>query len=47
MGSLEYRSCKEIEQVWQRLTLDASIDHVKCITKNDDFSPMTNRTVLL
>ena len=31
----------------QMLTFDGSIEHVNCITKHDDFSAMTNRTVLL
>ncbi|KAK2570389.1 hypothetical protein P5673_005193 [Acropora cervicornis] len=46
-GALEYRCCKEIVQIRQKLTFDGSIEHLKCITKHSDFSAMTNRTVLL
>ena len=46
-GALEYRCCMEIAQVRQKLTFDGSIEHVKCITKHGDFSPMINKTVLL
>ncbi|XP_044171415.1 uncharacterized protein LOC114971919 [Acropora millepora] len=46
-GALEYRCCKEIVQIRQKLTFDGSIEHLKCITKHGDFSAMTNRTVLL
>jgi len=31
-GALEYRCCKEIAQVRQKLTFDGSIEHLKCIT---------------
>ena len=46
-GALEYRCCKEIAQVCQKLTFDGSIEHLKCITKHGDTSAMTNKTVLL
>ncbi|XP_068713257.1 uncharacterized protein [Montipora foliosa] len=47
MSALEYRCCMEIAQVRQKLTLDGSIEHFKCITKHGDFSAITNKTVLL
>ena len=45
--AVEYRCCMEIAQACQKLTFDGSIDRVRCITKHDDFSSMTNRAVLL
>lgn len=46
-GALEYRCCREIAQASQKLTFDGSIERVSCITNHDDFSSMTNRSVLL
>ena len=46
-GALEYRYCKEIAQVRQKLMFDGSIERIKCITEHVDFAPMTNKTVLL
>ena len=45
--AVEYRCCMEIAQACQKLTFDGSIERVRCITKHDDFSSMTNRAVLL
>ena len=45
-GALEYRCCREIDQASQTLTFDGSIERVSCITQHDDFSSMTNRSVL-
>ncbi len=45
--ALEYRCCREIEQASQKLMFDGSIERISCITKHDDFSSMTNRSVLL
>ena len=36
----------EIAQVCQKLTFDGSMEHLKCVTKQGDFSAMTNKTVL-
>ena len=46
-GALEFRCCREIAQASQKLTFDGSIERVSCITNHDDFSSMTNRSVLL
>ncbi|XP_029203196.2 uncharacterized protein LOC114967358 [Acropora millepora] len=46
-GALEHRCCREIAQASQKLMFDGSIERVSCITQHDDFSPMTNRSVLL
>ncbi|XP_015771727.1 PREDICTED: uncharacterized protein LOC107350027 isoform X2 [Acropora digitifera] len=46
-GVLEHRCCREIAQASQKLMFDGSIGRVSCITQHDDFSPMTNRSVLL
>ena len=46
-GALEHRCCREIAQVSQKLMFDGSIERVSCITQHDDFSSMTNRSVLL
>lgn len=46
-GGLEHRCCREIAQASQKLMFDGSIEIVSCITQHDDFSPMTNRSVLL
>ena len=46
-GALEYRCCKEIVQIRQKLTFKGSIEHLECSIKHGDFSAMTNRTLLL
>lgn len=46
-GALEHRSCREIAQASQELMFHGSIERVSCITQHDDFSSMTNRSVLL
>ena len=46
-GALEYRCCREIPPASQRLMFDGTIERVSCITKDDDFSSMSNRSVLL
>ena len=45
--ALEYRCCKEIGAVCQKLMFDGSVERIKCITKHEDFHAMTNKTVLL
>ena len=47
MSALEYRCCREISQASQKLTFDRSIERISCITKHDDFAPMSHRAVLL
>ena len=44
--AVEYRCCREIAQPRQKLMFDGSIEQISCITKHDDFSAMTNRSVL-
>ena len=44
--AVEYRCCREIAQAGQKLMFDGSIERISCITKHDDFSAMTNRSVL-
>lgn len=44
--AVEYRCCREIAQARQKLMFDGSIERISCITKHDDFSAMTNRSVL-
>lgn len=47
VSALEYRCCREISQASQKLTFDGSIERISCITKHDDFAPMSHRAVLL
>ncbi|XP_044180991.1 uncharacterized protein LOC122962142 [Acropora millepora] len=44
--AVEYRCCREIAQASQKLMFDGSIERISCITQHEDYSAMTNRSVL-
>ena len=44
--AVEYRCCREIAQVRQKLMFDGSIERINCTTRHDDYSARTNRSVL-
>ncbi|XP_044183456.1 uncharacterized protein LOC122964071 [Acropora millepora] len=44
--AVEYRCCREITQASQKLMFDGSIERISCITQHEDYSAMTNRSVL-
>ncbi|XP_015774327.1 PREDICTED: uncharacterized protein LOC107352513 [Acropora digitifera] len=44
--AVEYRCCREIAQASQKLMFDGSIERITCITQHEDYSAMTNRSVL-
>ncbi len=46
VGSLEYRCCREVIHTSGKMVLDGSIDHINCITEHEDYSAVTNTTVL-
>ncbi|XP_048590551.1 uncharacterized protein LOC116601227 [Nematostella vectensis] len=43
---LEHRCCREIKNIEAKLVGDGSIDRIKCICKQEDFTSMTNVAVL-
>ncbi|XP_068689962.1 uncharacterized protein [Montipora foliosa] len=47
VGALEFRCCREVVNASAKMTFDGSIERIKCITRHDDYSALTNRTVLL
>ena len=46
-GSARTQMLSGNRQASQKLMFDGSIERVSCITQHDDFSSMTNRSVLL
>ncbi len=47
VGALEFRCCREIVNAVGKLTFDGSFERISCITQHDDYTALTNRTVLL
>lgn len=45
--ALECRCCHEVTNAIGKLVFDGSIDNIKCITEHQDYSALTNKTVLL
>ena len=46
VGSLEYRCCREVVHTSGKMVFDGSIEHINCITEHEDYSALTNTTVL-
>jgi hypothetical protein len=47
VGALEFRCCHEITEAIGKLTFDGSMEKISCVTLHEDFSALTNETVLL
>ena len=47
VGALEFRCCREVVDSAGKMVFDGSIEHIKCITEHEDYSALSNRTVLL
>ena len=48
VSALEFRCCKEVVHATGKLIFVAgSIERISCITQHEDFSALTNKTVLL
>ena len=45
--ALEFRCCCEVTNARRQLVFDGSIETISCITQHEDYSALTNRTVLL
>ena len=45
--ALEFRCCREVTNARRQLVFDGSIETISCITQHEDYSALTNRTVLL
>ena len=45
--ALEFRCCREVTNAKRQLVFDGSIETISCITQHEDYSALTNRTVLL
>ena len=46
LGLLEFRCCHEIIEALVKLTFGGSIEKISCVTLHEDFSALTNETVL-
>ena len=47
VGALEFRCCREVVNVSAKMTFDGSSEQINCIRQDEDYSTLTNRTVLL
>lgn len=47
VGALEFRCCREIADASAKMAFDGSIERISCITQHEDFTALSNRTVLL
>ena len=43
----EFRCCREVANASRILTFDGSIERMSCVTQHEDYTALTNRTVLL
>ena len=46
VGSLEFKCCREVVDTCGKMAFDGSIEEISCITKHEDFVPLTNKAVL-
>lgn len=46
VSALEYRCCSEVNQAIGMMVFDGSVEKIKCITEHEDYSSLTNKTVL-
>ena len=47
VGAWEFPCCREMANASRILTFDGSIECISCVTQHEDFTALTNRTVLL
>ena len=47
VGALEFRCCREVVNASGKMVFDGSIERITCITQHEDYTALTNRTVLL
>ena len=45
--ALEFHCCREVTNARRQLVFNGSIETISCITQHEDYSALTNRTVLL
>ena len=46
VGTREYRCCKELGPARRIMVLDGTIECIRCITEHEDYTAVTNKTVL-
>ena len=46
-GALEFRCCHEVLPALGKITMDGSIERIKCLTLHEDYIAMTNIAVFM
>ncbi|XP_015774651.1 PREDICTED: uncharacterized protein LOC107352846 [Acropora digitifera] len=46
VGTREYSCCKELGPARRIMVFDGTIERIRCITEHEDYSALTNKTVL-